>query len=677
MKVIAIAQARIGSTRFPGKVMRTLGHQPVLQWTIDALDNALGITHTVLATSTLEADDVIADYCAANAIQCFRGSESDVLDRFYQCALRYRADVVLRLTCDCPFLDPVVISEVVRLRAMTGSSYASNIDPPTYPDGLDVECFTMSALREAWEEAKSPVDRDCAPQFIVRNRHRFPSANLTCPLPGLAKERWVLDTEDDFKLCEALVEAGVEPGMSYVGILEVLDDNPSIRNFNKAGIRNERFYDGLAEEVLRPREFTRSLGVFRRSIQTIPFGTQTFSKSHIQFPKSKAPLYCTHGDGAYLFDVDGNRYVDLVNAVLPVVLGYRDPDVDQAIRRQLDAGISFSLGTPLEAELAELLCHHIPCAEKVKLGKSGTDVTTAAVRLARAITGASHVYLSGYHGWADWSMACTDRNLGIPDQVGKLSHRLTYGDREYLLTHGMKDVAAIVVEPNDNPEYLKWLRKFCTDHGIVLIFDEIITGFRYDLGGAQQLFGVTPDLATFGKAMGNGMPISALVGNADIMRLMEPPDNIFYSGTMFGETLSIAAAIATIKKIERENVIQHLATQGQKIRHAMWLAQEEFDLNDVITISGMAQRATLTFKDGRGATADQIRTAFMALMIRNGVLIINSNNVCFAVRDPEIKRIVTAYKETFAAISEMLRAGDIERFVGNSVVAAAPLRATA
>src|SRR6202521_6107103 len=245
-KTVAIAQARMQSTRTPGKVLRNLGGQPVLQWTIDALNAATGIDQVVLATSLLPADDVIAKYCGRANIEHFRGSEDDVLDRFYQCAKQYNADIILRLTCDCPFLDPTVISQVVKLREMTNASYASNVDPPSYPDGLDVECFTFAALESAWKEAVRHSDRDCLPQYISRNRHRFKSVNLTCPLPGLANERWVLDTEADYKFCERLVSERKDDTkiMSYVEILSILDKYPEIRNINP-GIRNERFYEQL------------------------------------------------------------------------------------------------------------------------------------------------------------------------------------------------------------------------------------------------------------------------------------------------------------------------------------------------------------------------------------------------------------------------------------------------
>lgn len=668
-KTIAIIQARMGSTRFPGKVMKDLAGKPVIAWVVEAAQRAQGVDMVVVATSKLKQDDLIVKWCDRERIHVFRGSEDDVLDRFYQCAKEHNGTVLIRLTADCPFLDYNVISDVVNLRRMTGASYASNIDPPTYPDGLDVECFTFSALECAAAEATRASDRDCVPQFIVRNRDRFPAYNLNCPLPGLAQERWVLDTKEDYVFCQALAKLLRVHSKTYQSILGILNRNPKLRDINKMWTRNERFYEHVSTENLPPRSFHRSDHHLTRALRTIPFGSQTFSKSHIQFPASLAPLYVTHADGCRLFDVDGNDYVDMVGAILPVILGYRDPDVDLAIRRQLDRGIIFSLGTKQEAELSELLCHHIPCAEMVKLGKSGTDVTTAAVRLARAFTGRDHVLVGGYHGWSDWSMAVTDRSNGIPAGIKRMSHRFSFDWEKPEL------VAAVIIEPNDNPDRLNRIREYCTKHGIVLIFDEIITGFRYDMGGAQRLFGVTPDLACFGKAMGNGMPISALVGRRELMHLMQPPNNIFYSGTMFGEALSIAAAIATIQKLEREKATETIWRRGDKIAEETQFIIDHYGLGAAIQLNGMAPRKILTFSDHGGATKDQIRTFFMIQMAQQGVLIINSHNIMLAHDDAATKRILIAYTKTMANLSETLKRGDMDKVVGNHIVAEAPLRA--
>lgn len=678
MKTLAICQARMGSTRVPGKVMRNLRGIPVYRWVYNAARDAIGVDEAIVATSLLPADDVIANHCFESRISFFRGSESDVLGRFYLAAKEKKADVILRLTCDCPFLDPKVIAEVVALRAATDADYASNVSPPTYPDGLDVEVFTFAALEAAYTEATRPSDRDTVTQWISRNRTRFPAVNATCPVPGLAKERWVLDTEDDWNFVSALAEHVSSGDTSYTKILRVLDAHPEIRKLNEKGVRNERFTEGLTREDLGYRSFDASSEQLDRALRTVPFGAQTFSKSYLQFPAGRCPLYASHADGGFIYDIDGNDYVDLVSAILPVVLGYRDPDVDRAIRQQLDNGISFSLATKLEAELSELMCSIIPCAEMVKFGKSGTDVTSAAIRLARAYTGRNQVLLSGYHGWADWSMAATDRDRGIPQWVKDLTTRIPYGDikaASEVFARYTGDVAAVIVEPNDDPDYLRAIVHMAHANNAVVIFDEIITGFRYSMGGAQKHFGITPDLATFGKAMANGMPLSALVGNRDIMKLMQPPNNIFYSGTMFGETLSLAASIATIKKMQEQNVIEHLWNMGAYMGGMAMGCISRTNLAGCIRISGQFPRMQISFHDYENGAADQYRTLFLESMAEHGVLIINSHNVSFAHRADHAHRVKSAYDATCDLIRCMI---DNDAVVDvENVVTAAPLRASA
>ena len=273
--------------------------------------------------------------------------------------------------------------------------------------------------------------------------------------------------------------------------------------------------------------------------ELIPLGSQTFSKSRIQYPEGKSPLFLHNGLGGRVWDVDGNEYVDLVCGLLPVILGYCDPNVDNAIREQLERGITLSLPTTLEIKLAERLVKIIPSAEKVRFGKNGTDATSAAIRLARAYTGRDHVLALGYHGWQDWYIGATSRNKGVPETVSKLTHKLPYNDVAAIkkaLDQYPNQIAAIILEPMSTvvplTGYLEELRDITHETGIILIFDEIITGFRFALGGAQEYFNVIPDLSAFGKALGNGMPISAVVGRADIMNEME---EIFFSGTFGGK----------------------------------------------------------------------------------------------------------------------------------------------
>jgi glutamate-1-semialdehyde 2,1-aminomutase/spore coat polysaccharide biosynthesis protein SpsF len=656
MKTVAVVQARMGSTRLPGKVLMDIAGRPTIEWVVEAARRAPGVDEVVVATSTLPQDDAIAQWASKRGINVVRGSETDVLSRYLAALSATGADIIVRLTADCPFLDPAVIGEVIRLRTMRNADYATNTDPPTYPDGLDVEVFTKDALEAANREAVRPTDRDTVTRFMVRNRYRFLAANLVCGVPDLVRERWVLDSPEDYdfvrEVAKMLGDSGTPP--SYLQILSILDKEPWIRKINAKYSRNERFYEALAGEGSVKRSYSNSKALLSAAESLIPLGTQTFSKSKLMFPEGAAPLFVTHGDGAYVFDVDGNDYVDCVGALLPNILGYRDPDVDGAIRHQLNSGISFSLATPLEEKLASILTKHIPCAEMVKFGKNGSDVTTAAVRLARHVTRRDKVMVGGYHGWHDWSMAHTIRNNGIPD--GVKANSCTF---DQITPSG--EIAACIVEPEFySPQELKQMRLDCTDRGIILIFDEIITGFRCGLGGLQASLGVIPDLACFGKSMANGMPISALVGLEKYMKHMP---EISYSGTFFGETLSIAAAIATIEKLERDLVHEKLQLDGINLRSVLNKIIGDYGLEDFISLYGLPELNRIKFKN------NGIQTLFIQEMAKAGVLIIGSHNLSAVHRQSEFLRIIGGWHEALKKIEEAVGSDILEHLDGGLVAA--------
>ena len=415
------------------------------------------------------------------------------------------------------------------------------------------------------------------------------------------------------------------------------------------------------EDMARYRKSNEMLD---RAERVIPSGSQTFSKSKTQFPAPYSPLYLDKGKGGRVWDVDGNEYIDLICGLLPITLGYCDSDINAAIKRQLEKGISFSLATELEVELAERLVELIPCAEMVRFGKNGTDATSAAIRLARAYTGRDHVLALGYHGWQDWYIGATTRNLGVPKSVGELTHKLPYNDLDAVKTVLKRykgHVAAIILEAVSSVEpaegYLESLRAITEEEGIVLIFDEVITGFRVHLGGAQSYYNVTPDLAAFGKGMGNGMPISAVVGRADIMGLM---NDIFYSGTFGGESLSLAASIAVIDKMKKQNVVDRIWDTGRQLSEAVESEVQSRDLSDFIKLSGLPPWKVLGFYDHPSASKESIKTCFMIEMLKNGVLIGGSHNICFAHTDDDIAQVLKAYNIALDRIATELDEGTLE-----------------
>ena len=411
------------------------------------------------------------------------------------------------------------------------------------------------------------------------------------------------------------------------------------------------------------KRYTNSIKNLERSKKVIPLGSQTFSKSYTQFPLGHSPLYIERGKGARVWDIDGNEYVDLVCGLLPVILGYCDPDVDSAIKKQLEKGITFSLPSILETELAETLVEIIPSAEMVRFGKNDTDATSEAIRLERAYNGRDHIIALGYHGWQDWYIGSTTRSKGVPSSVSKLTHKLPFNDLDAIrkiFSDYPEDIAAIILEPmssiEPNEGYLESLRDLTKKNNALLIFDEVITGFRYALGGAQELFNITPDLSCFGKGLGNGMPISAVVGKKEIMNEME---EVFFSGTFGGETLSLAAAIAVIDKMKKDQVIQSLWEKGSYLSKEVTSLIGKYNLSDVIRLSGKAPWKLLNFYNYGNAEGELIKTFYMVEMLKHGVLTSGSHNICYALNKVDLEHILNAYEKTFITLSNLIKTGKL------------------
>ena len=406
------------------------------------------------------------------------------------------------------------------------------------------------------------------------------------------------------------------------------------------------------------RKFTKSNKFLRKVKEVIPLASQTFSKSHLVYVDGAAPMFITHAKGSHVWDIDGHEYVDMINGLLPIILGYQYPAVDNAIKKQLDKGIVFSLPSPLEYELAQLITKHIPGAEMVRFGKTGSDVTSAAVRLARAVTGREHVAVGGYHGWHDWYIGSTTRYLGVPEAVRKLTHKFAYNDissLEKIFKQHKNEVAAVILEPmnTDFPadNYLQKVKNLAHKHEALLIFDEMITGFRFDLGGAQKLFGVIPDLACFGKSIANGMPLSVLVGKK---KYMEKVNDIFFSGSYLGETLSLAAAIATIKEIERKGVIEKVRRKGEYLQEHTRRLIADTGLGDVIRLTGHPSWQLFLFSEGYGYKPLEIKTYIQQEILQAGFLWSGSHNMSYAHSKEDLDGILAAYKKVFTKLKRLL-----------------------
>ena len=410
--------------------------------------------------------------------------------------------------------------------------------------------------------------------------------------------------------------------------------------------------------------YEKSTEFLTRAEATIPIGSQTFSKSRTQYPVGISPLFATKAKGPYLWDLDGNKYIDLVSNLASITLGYRNRKVDSAVRKQMNLGNGFSLPSTLEAVVAEKITSLVPSAEMVRFGKNGTDATSAAIRLARAYTGRDYVAVCGYHGWQDWFIGSTSRNKGVPKKTSALTLTFKYNDiksLEKMFSKHPKGIAAVILEPMtyELPEnkFLEKTKKLCQKYGAVLIFDETITGFRFSKGGAQEIFQFTPDLSTFGKGIANGYPLSVVCGSREIMREME---NIFFSGTFGGELLSLAAANVVLGMHQRNEISPILNKYGEELSQDLQKVIDQADMSGLLEIKGHPTWKFLEWKDGREFTAPELKTFFMQEMFRSGILILSTHNVTLAHNKKIRGVIISKYERVLTLMKKAINSGNLK-----------------
>lgn len=404
-----------------------------------------------------------------------------------------------------------------------------------------------------------------------------------------------------------------------------------------------------------------------RALKTIPLGSQTFSKSKTSYPEGVSPYFITRGQGSHVWDIDGNEYVDFISSLASITLGHNDPDVTAAVTAQLRDGVIFSLPHPIEAQTAEKLVEMVPCAEMVRFGKNGSDATAGAIRLARAYTERDHVAVCGYHGWQDWYIGSTARNRGVPQVTRDLTHTFMYNDIESL--HALfrqwpGQIAAVILEPMNTTEpaagFLEDVQELARRNGALLVFDETITGFRFAKGGAQELFGVTPDLATFGKGLANGYPLSAVAGKAEVMRLME---EIFFSFTFGGETLSLAASLATMTKLQTSPVIETLRKNGEKVKVGVQKLIDRHGVGHFLSVTGNPAWSFLIIKEAKPYTQWQIKTLFLQEMFARGILTLASHNLNYAHSEEDIGQLLGAYDEVFPLLRDAVDNAALDKYL--------------
>lgn len=429
-------------------------------------------------------------------------------------------------------------------------------------------------------------------------------------------------------------------------------------------------------------ELSQSQNWWTRGERVLAGGPATLSKHPSRFAQGMTPIFLERGMGGHVWDVDGQEYIDTIAGLGPILLGYHHPDVDMAIRQQLRDGPIFSLPHPLEVEVAEELCEVFPSAEQVRFAKNGADVTQSAVRLARYMTGRKHILASGYHGMGDWYMASTDKAGGILPEVARYTHQFTFGQsgafqrlvQQHTQDLGDSDIAAIILEVPPRPwgepldiarGFLEEVQNTCRLIGAVFILDEVVTGFREALGGAQSIYGLVPDLTCFSKGMANGFPISALVGKRELMRGFDG-GQVFLSTTFGGDAIGLAAAHATIQVLRRTDALEMLHARGQMIGQGI---AEAIKYHDVpCDLLGNSSRMTLKFRDLADVSGAAMKTLWLQETIKKNVIYGGPIFSMSLHTEEDAHRIVEAADHGFRMVRQALMSGDFARHLECSVI---------
>lgn len=658
MKIVALVQARMGSTRLPNKVMKPIGDIPMIELLLSRLSRAQEIDQIIVATSVDERNLPLVEHVQKLGFACEQGSENDVLERFVQAARKQQADVVVRITGDCPLVDPELVDEVIRGFKAAGVDYFSNIAPPTYPDGLDIEVFTFKALEQASRETTKPFDHEHVTPYL-RESGNFSTAAMQHS-QDLSALRWTVDEPADFAVIEKVFKH-FHPRIDFTWteVHNLQLQQPEIFNINQHLIRNEGATMGTGQKL------------WKRAKQIIPGGNMLLSKRAEMFLPDQWPAYFSKAKGCKVWDMDGNEYIDMcIMGIGTNILGYGHPEVDAAVQQTVSAGNMSTFNCPEEVYLAEKLIELHPWAHMARLARSGGEANALAIRIARAATGKDKVAICGYHGWHDWYLSA---NLG--DDAGLDGHLLpglqpngvprnlkgtvfpfnynNYAELEALVN--AQDIGVIKMEvvrnmgPEDN--FLHKVRKLATDRGIVLIFDECTSGFRETFGGLHKKYGVEPDMAMFGKALGNGYGITATIGKREVM---EAAQTTFISSTFWTERIGPTAALKTLEVMGRIKSWDTITQTGLNIRQGWQNLADKHGLK--ISHWGLASLTGFTFQSDNALA---YKTLITQEMLAKGYLAGNSVYVCIDHTPEIVAGFFEALDPIFALIKQCEEGRDV------------------
>ncbi len=593
-KIDIIIQSRIGSKRLPNKVLKKIKNFNITECLIKRLENTNYVSDLIFAIPDNKDNDKLFKFLKNKKCKIYRGSEKNVLERYYKAAKENKSDIIIRITGDCPFVDRRLVEGLIKKYILLKPDYLSNISPPTFPDGLDVEIFSFKALDFANKNANTLYEKEHVTTKI-RNSNKFKIKNISNN-EDLSFIKISIDTQKDFlKIKKIFSYFKYNMKFSYKKLLER-------KNINKL------FRKDILNKNYNINKTKQGQSLWKKAKTIIPGGNMILSKNPERFLPDYWPTYYKKAKGCKITDLDGNEYLDFsLMGVGTNVLGYANKHVDNQIKKTIYEGNMSTLNSKEEVLLAEKLIEIHPWFNKVKFARTGGEANAIAIRIARAASGKDNVAFCGYHGWHDWYLSSNlsskktknlDQHLlkgleinGVPQKLSKTSFTFEYGNKvqlSNLISKRKIGVIKMEVCRNTKPDldFLNFVQKIAKKNGIVLIFDECTTGFRETLGGLHTSINIKPDISIFGKALGNGYAITAIVGKSEVM---ESANKSFISSTFWSERIGFTAALKTIEIMEKNKTWITISKIGKRIQE-QWkkIADDnrvDIDINGIYSLS--------------------------------------------------------------------------------------------
>jgi glutamate-1-semialdehyde 2,1-aminomutase len=666
MKTVALVQARMGSTRLPGKVLKMIAGKPMIELLLTRLSQSSELDSIVVATSEASQNDQLQSIVESLGYQCTRGAEKDVLDRFYQSAKSVDADIVVRITGDCPLVDPALVDLCIQGFKRSQVDYFSNVTPATFPDGLDIEVMSFLSLERANNETKSEFDREHVTPYI-RNSDSFVKESIS-HTEDLSNLRWSVDEPEDLIVVTNIFEHFLpDIFFDWKQVLDLRNTQPQLFQANQKIKNNEGATMGTGQKL------------YRRAKKVIPGGNMLLSKRPEMFLPEKWPSYFSKAKGCKVWDLDGKEYIDMsIMGVGTNILGYGHPEVDEAVTKSVKDGNMSTFNCPEEVLLAEKLIDLHPWSDMARFARTGGEANAIAIRIARAASGRDKIAICGYHGWHDWYLAAnlgSEKTLeghllpglepkGVPENLKGTVYPFIYNRIDELEELVNKhDIGVIKMEVSRNSEpkdnFLQKVRKLATDKGIVLIFDECTSGFREVNGGLHKKYNVDPDMAIFGKALGNGYPITAIIGRRDIM---ESAQSTFISSTFWTDRIGPSAALKTLEVMESLKSWEIITKTGIKVKKNWQKLADKYDLK--INHGGIAALASFNFDSDNHLA---YKTLITQEMLKKGYLASNSVYASIVHTPSLVDTYFDELEPIFSIISECENGRDVLQLLNGPI----------